>query len=51
MRDEIRRLEAGELGLATEQSKAPLIGNSTEGKPGTRKGKYGKVQRKWSGRR
>src|SRR5437868_1721936 len=51
LRDEIRRLEAGELGLATEQSRAPLIGNSTEGKPGTRKGKYGKVQRKWGGRR
>ena len=51
LRDEIRRLEAGELGLATEQSKAPVIGNSTEGKPGTRKGKYGKVQRKWGGRR
>ena len=51
LRDEIRRLEAGELGLATEQSRAPLLGNSTEGKPGTRKGKYGKVQRKWGGRR
>ncbi|HTU10841.1 MAG TPA: excinuclease ABC subunit UvrB [Allosphingosinicella sp.] len=51
LRDEIRRLEAGELGLATEQSRAPVIGNSTEGKPGTRKGKYGKVQRKWGGRR
>ncbi|WP_395614621.1 UvrB/UvrC motif-containing protein, partial [Allosphingosinicella sp.] len=50
LRDEIRRLEAGELGLATE-SRAPVIGNSTEGKPGTRKGKYGKVQRKWGGRR
>ena len=51
LRDEIRRLEAGELGLATEQSRAPRIGHSTEGKPGTRKGKYGKVQRKWGGRR
>ncbi|WP_395613588.1 excinuclease ABC subunit UvrB [Allosphingosinicella sp.] len=51
LRDEIRRLEAGELGLATEHSRAPVIGNSTEGKPGTRKGKYGKVQRKWGGRR
>ena len=51
LRDEIRRLEAGELGLATEQSRAPVLGGSTEGKPGTRKGKYGKVQRKWGGRR
>ena len=51
LRDEIRRLEADELGLATEQSRAPVIGHSTEGKPGTRKGKYGKVQRKWGGRR
>ena len=51
LRDEIRRLEAGELGLATEQSRAPVIGGSTEGKPGTRKGKYGKVQRKWGGGR
>jgi excinuclease ABC subunit B len=51
LRDEIRRLEAGELGLATEHSRAPVLGHSTEGKPGTRKGKYGKVQRKWGGRR
>ena len=51
LRDEIRRLEADELGLATEPSRAPVIGQSTEGKPGTRKGKYGKVQRKWGGRR
>ncbi|HST36129.1 MAG TPA: excinuclease ABC subunit UvrB [Allosphingosinicella sp.] len=42
LRDEIRRLEAGELGLATEQSRAPVLGQSTEGKPGTRKGRFGK---------
>jgi len=42
LRDEIRRLEAGELGLATEHSRAPVIGGSTEGKPGTRKTRYGK---------
>jgi excinuclease ABC subunit B len=47
LRDEIRRLEAGELGLATEPSRAPVIGHSTEGKPGTRKLRYGKTQRKW----
>jgi len=42
LRDEIRRLEAGELGLATEHSRAPVPGGSTEGKPGTRKTRYGK---------
>jgi excinuclease ABC subunit B len=50
LRDEIRRLEADELGLATEHKRAPVLGHSTEGKPGTRKTKYGKTQRKW-GRR
>jgi excinuclease ABC subunit B len=50
LRDEIRRLEADELGLATEHRRAPVRGHSTEGKPGTRKTRYGKVQRKW-GRR
>ncbi|MBC7492967.1 MAG: UvrB/UvrC motif-containing protein, partial [Novosphingobium sp.] len=47
LRDEIRRLEAGELGLASEQSKAPDVGRSNEGKPGTRKTRYGKSQKKW----
>jgi excinuclease ABC subunit B len=49
LRDEIRRLEADELGLpgAHEQSKAPRVGRSNEGKPGTRKMRYGKTQRKW----
>jgi excinuclease ABC subunit B len=47
LRDEIRRLEAGELGLAGEQSKAPNVGRSNEGKPGTRKTRYGKSQKKW----
>ena len=51
LRDEIRRLEAGELGLATEQSRAPLLGHSTEGKPGTRKTRYGKQQSIRMGRR
>ena len=50
LRDEIRRLEADELGLATEQSRAPMLGHSTEGKPGTRKTRFGKTQRKF-GRR
>jgi excinuclease ABC subunit B len=47
LRDEIRRLEADELGLPASEQKAPLVGRSNEGKPGTRKGRFGKVQRKW----
>lgn len=47
LRDEIRRLEADELGLPEDQRKAPLVGRSNEGKPGTRKTRYGKTQRKW----
>ena len=47
LRDEIRRLEADELGLPDDQKRAPLVGRATEGKPGTRKMRYGKTQRKW----
>jgi excinuclease ABC subunit B len=48
LRDEIRRLEADELGLPDEQKKAPLVGRSNEGKPGTRKGRFGReTKRKW----
>ena len=52
LRDEIRRLEADELGLPKphEQSKAPKVGRSNEGKPGTRKGRYGKESKKKWGR-
>jgi len=50
LRDEIRKLEQDELGIATEPSRAPVRGNSTLGKPGTRQGKYGRVQKK-AGRR
>ena len=50
LRDEIRRLEADELGLATEHRRAPVIGHSTEGKPGTRKTRYGKQKQKRMGR-
>ena len=46
LRDEIRRLEADELGLPDEEKKAPMVGRSNEGKPGTRKTRYGKTQRK-----
>ena len=47
LRDEIRRLEATELGLPDEDKRAPVVGRSNEGKPGTRKMRYGKTQRKW----
>ncbi|MEN7535738.1 excinuclease ABC subunit UvrB [Aurantiacibacter flavus] len=46
LRDEIRRLEADELGLPDDQKKAPMVGRSNEGRPGTRKTRYGKVQKK-----
>ncbi|GAO39942.1 UvrABC system protein B [Sphingomonas changbaiensis NBRC 104936] len=51
IRDEIRQLEQQELGLPTEEHKAPMMGRSNEGKPGTRKMRYGKTQRKFGGRR
>jgi excinuclease ABC subunit B len=51
IRDEIRTLEQQELGLPAEEHKAPLMGRSNEGKPGTRKTRYGKTQRKFGGRR
>ena len=46
LRDEIRKLEADELGIRTGESAAPRIGRSNEGKPGTRKDRFGKTQRK-----
>ena len=42
LRDEIRRLENEELGLPEIEQKAPLVGRSNEGKPGTRKGRFGR---------
>jgi len=47
LRDEIRRLEASELGIPDDHKKAPIVGRSNEGKPGTRKTRYGKSQRKF----
>ena len=44
LRDEIRRLEADELGLPIDQQVAPVRGNSTLGKPGTRQTRYGKAK-------
>ena len=46
LRDEIRRLENDELGLGEGEKKAPVVGRSNEGKPGTRKLRYGRTQRK-----
>ena len=52
LRDEIRRLEATELGLPDGERHAPIVGRSNEGKPGTRKGRFGREsKRKWGGGR
>ncbi|GAA4714456.1 excinuclease ABC subunit UvrB [Sphingomonas lutea] len=53
LRDEIRRLEEDDLGIPHDQRAAPRpLGNSTEGKPGTRKGRFGRQQRtRFGGRR
>jgi len=47
IRDEIRKLEAEELGLPADERVAHPRGRATEGKPGTRKLRYGKVQKKF----
>jgi len=47
IRDEIRKLEAEELGLPAHEQVAAPRGRATEGKPGTRKLRYGKVQKKF----
>ena len=44
LRDEIRRLEADELGLPPSEHKAPVRGNSTLGRPGTRQTRHGKAK-------
>ncbi len=58
LRDEIRRLEADELGIPDgassseavgQQRRAPMVGRSNEGKPGTRKTRYGKMRYKKMG--
>jgi hypothetical protein len=53
LRDEIRRLEEDDLGIPHDQRVAPRpLGHSSEGKPGTRKGRFGKQQRtRFGGRR
>ena len=47
LRDEIRALEQEELGLPAQERRASPMGRSNEGKPGTRKLRYGKTQRKF----
>ena len=49
LRDEIRRLEADELGIPDGEKRAPIVGRSDAGKPGTRKTRYGKVRAKRMG--
>ncbi len=46
LRDEIRKLEADELGIPDSERVANPKGRATEGKPGTRKMRYGRTQRK-----
>ena len=50
LRDEIRRLEADELGIPDGEKRAPIVGRSNEGKPGTRKGRFGRESKKRFGR-
>jgi len=53
LRDEIRRLEEDDLGIPHDERVAPRQpGNSNEGKPGTRKGRFGRQSRtRFGGRR
>ncbi len=53
LRDEIRRLEEDDLGIPHGDRVAPRpLGHSSEGKPGTRKGRFGKQSRtRFGGRR
>ncbi|MFQ3664760.1 MAG: UvrB/UvrC motif-containing protein, partial [Sphingomonadaceae bacterium] len=49
IRDEIRRLEADELGIRTDA--APVRGRAEGGKPGTRTDRWGKIRaRRMKGR-
>ena len=49
LRDEIRKLEASELGLPEGDRRAPIVGRSNEGKPGTRKGRFGRESKRKGG--
>ena len=44
LRDEIRKLEQEELGIPVAEHRAPVRGNSTLGKPGTRQTRYGNAK-------
>jgi excinuclease ABC subunit B len=44
LRDEIRKLEAEELGLPVDERRAPMVGKASGGKPGTRTTRYGKAR-------
>ncbi len=47
IRDQIRRLEEDDLGIPSPDRIAPRpVGNSTQGKPGTRKDRFGKTRYK-----
>ncbi|RED16897.1 excinuclease ABC subunit B [Parasphingopyxis lamellibrachiae] len=46
LRDQIRKLEADELGIPSDDQIAAPKGRATEGRPGTRKMGYGKTVRK-----
>ena len=47
IRDQIRRLEEDDLGIPSPDRVAPRpVGNSTQGKPGTRKDRFGKTRYK-----
>ena len=52
LRDEIRRLEATELGIPDGEKRAPIVGRSNEGKPGTQEGavRAGRARRSGGGR-
>ena len=49
-RDQIRRLEADELGLPPDQRAAPVKGRSMGGAPGTRTTRFAKMNQKSSKR-
>ncbi|MEP7316804.1 MAG: excinuclease ABC subunit UvrB, partial [Sphingomicrobium sp.] len=50
LRDEIRRLEEDDLGIPHPQRVAPRpVGNSNQGKPGTRRDRFGKTRYKKMG--
>ncbi|MEO0440930.1 MAG: helicase-related protein, partial [Pseudomonadota bacterium] len=49
LRDEIRKLEADELGVPADLQVAAPKGRATEGRPGTRKGKYGRTTKRRMG--